>query len=175
MDSSKPDFSPPFAVASTPAPGTIYHSVIDAMGRLVVHAGPGVYSAHIAQMVADALNGATASPLVLRGALYDLATAIEANMKGGGYIGAGARGDHIDQLGRALAAANTYLRGPAPTNTAAHRLVSTIEATGGLVAYRDGTHAPLGDRDWIDLGDAYIAACAELKREPVIGEDLRHE
>lgn len=51
-------------------------------------------------------------------------------------------------------------------NTAAERLVSTVNATGGALRFTDGTVAPAGDPDWIDLGDAYLAACAELVQEP---------
>lgn len=47
-------------------------------------------------------------------------------------------------------------------------LIRTIEATGGIVRYADGTAAPVGDRDWIDLADAYIAACGELGREVLV-------
>lgn len=47
-------------------------------------------------------------------------------------------------------------------------LCNTIEATGGVIAYHDGTHGCAGDRDWIDLADSYLRACAALGREPMI-------
>jgi hypothetical protein len=47
-------------------------------------------------------------------------------------------------------------------------LIETVESTGGVISYEDGTHAPAGDPDWIDLGDAYLRACLEHGREPVI-------
>lgn len=49
---------------------------------------------------------------------------------------------------------------------AAARLVSTVNATGGVVQYPDGTIAPVGEPEWTDLGDAYMAACTELGIEP---------
>lgn len=55
--------------------------------------------------------------------------------------------------------------------TAAERLVSTINATGGAISYPDGTTAPMGDPDWIDLGDAYLAACSELGQDPILTPD----
>ena len=47
-------------------------------------------------------------------------------------------------------------------------LISTINATGGVLAFPDGTHGPCGDPDWIDLADAYLAACAETGATPMI-------
>jgi hypothetical protein len=57
----------------------------------------------------------------------------------------------------------------------AELLVATIEATGGLRQFRDGTVAPQGDPEWIDLGEAYLLACAELQRLPVIELDLESQ
>lgn len=51
------------------------------------------------------------------------------------------------------------------------RLISTIENTGGVIANPDGTHAPVGEDEWIDLADAYLAACAEAGRTPKIFQD----
>lgn len=45
--------------------------------------------------------------------------------------------------------------------------VRTIEVTGGIVKKRDGTVAPAGDEDWIDLGDCYLRACDALGQQPV--------
>lgn len=52
--------------------------------------------------------------------------------------------------------------------SAAQRLLDTINATGGCLQYPDGTVAPQGDPDWIDLGEAYLAACAELGAVPIL-------
>jgi len=42
------------------------------------------------------------------------------------------------------------------------------ENTGGLE--NDGV-SPVGDPEWIDLGDVYIKACAALDRKPMIEKD----
>lgn len=59
--------------------------------------------------------------------------------------------------------------------TSAERLIATVESTGGLIAYPDGTFAPCADPDWIDLADAYLAACSETGRQPKISDDQREE
>lgn len=46
--------------------------------------------------------------------------------------------------------------------------ISTIEATGGVVEDQHGNVAPGGDHDWLDLGEAYLAACQSLGREPLV-------
>jgi hypothetical protein len=51
---------------------------------------------------------------------------------------------------------------------AAQLLIETINATGGLLEFSDGTYAPRGDPEWIDLGEAYLAACAEKASTPVV-------
>ena len=43
-----------------------------------------------------------------------------------------------------------------------------IEMTGGVGINAKGNHFPLGDEDWIDLGETYIKACKALGREPLI-------
>jgi len=45
-----------------------------------------------------------------------------------------------------------------PFVAAAQKLVRTVSATGGLVKYSNGTIAPAGDPDWIDLGDVVLTA-----------------
>jgi hypothetical protein len=50
----------------------------------------------------------------------------------------------------------------------AHRLIDTINSTGGLVAFANGTYAPQGDPDRLDLGDTYLAACREKAVDPVV-------
>lgn len=45
-------------------------------------------------------------------------------------------------------------------------LIDTIRATGGVVPVGDGLHAPAGDEDWIDLAEAYFAACEAMGEEP---------
>lgn len=67
---------------------------------------------------------------------------------------------------------------PAPTDpktAALDRLCSTIEATGGVITFKDGNCAPEGDPEWIDLGDAYLAACEALGRKPKIRPARKYE
>lgn len=52
-------------------------------------------------------------------------------------------------------------------------LIDTIEATGGVVETETGNYAPVGDPDWIDLGDAYVAACQVIGRLPKVAEEDR--
>lgn len=47
-------------------------------------------------------------------------------------------------------------------------LVRTIDATGGVVRFNNGLHAPNADLDWIDLGEVYIAACRDHGIEPLV-------
>jgi hypothetical protein len=51
---------------------------------------------------------------------------------------------------------------------AARKLVETVAATGGLIKYPDGTFAPAGEPEWIDLGDAVLALQSLL-----IGEGIK--
>ena len=57
---------------------------------------------------------------------------------------------------------------PAELRAALDTFIDTIEATGGCVRDQDGHVAPEGDPDWIDLGEAYVRACAALGRTPLI-------
>lgn len=57
----------------------------------------------------------------------------------------------------------------AATGTSSRQmLIATVEAVGGVRPNPDGTYSPLGDTDWIDLADAYLTACHECGREPMI-------
>jgi hypothetical protein len=47
-------------------------------------------------------------------------------------------------------------------------LVSTIEATGGVIEDEFGNTFPEADHDWLDLGEAYLAACQALGRQPLV-------
>ena len=53
---------------------------------------------------------------------------------------------------------------------ALRNFIDTIEATGGVVTNEDGFVAPAGDHEWVDLGDAYMVACAALGEEPMMAE-----
>lgn len=57
------------------------------------------------------------------------------------------------------------------TKTASERLIDTINVTGGVIQFPNGTFGPAGDPDWIDLGDVYLAACEENGVKPLIVPD----
>jgi hypothetical protein len=46
-----------------------------------------------------------------------------------------------------------------------------IDQTGGVVVTEEGLHAPVADRDWVDLGETYVKACKALGREPQIATE----
>ena len=50
-------------------------------------------------------------------------------------------------------------------------LCRTVEATGGVFITADGCYAPVGDWDWIDIGQVYADACGGLGRLPMVVED----
>jgi hypothetical protein len=49
--------------------------------------------------------------------------------------------------------------------------IGTIEATGGIYRDRKGWACPVGDPEWIDLGEAYLQACRALKREVLVADE----
>ena len=54
-------------------------------------------------------------------------------------------------------------------DAALKRFIRTVEAVGGLERV-DGELRPVGDPEWLDLADAYVAACAVIGKAPVIAE-----
>jgi hypothetical protein len=58
-----------------------------------------------------------------------------------------------------------------PYRKALEQFVRTVEATGGVIRSESGCYEPLGDPEWIDIGDAYVEACAVLGREVLLIED----
>jgi len=54
---------------------------------------------------------------------------------------------------------------------ALEKFVGTVEASGGILVNSKGHHLPAGDPEWLDLGDAYMDACAVLDRIPVTTQD----
>ena len=60
---------------------------------------------------------------------------------------------------------------PETTEESLMEFIKTIEDTGGVALNAKGLYEPLADRDWIDLGDAYVNACEVLKRKPMIEEE----
>lgn len=55
-----------------------------------------------------------------------------------------------------------------PKVAALDGFVRTIEATGGVVRLPSGHHVPRIDPDWVDLGEAYLMACAAIGRQPMV-------
>lgn len=55
--------------------------------------------------------------------------------------------------------------------TVSEMLIDTVNATGGIAYGGDGNPYPLGDPDWIDLADVYLAACQEAGVAPKVVED----
>jgi len=47
-------------------------------------------------------------------------------------------------------------------------LIDTVNATGGLVSFANGTYAPQREPHRIDLGEAYLSACAEKRVAPIV-------
>ena len=42
----------------------------------------------------------------------------------------------------------------------------TVEAAGGVERDEMGLYAPVGDPDWVNLGEVYLDACLALDRLP---------
>ena len=48
---------------------------------------------------------------------------------------------------------------------------STTLPTGGVERDEMGLYAPVGDPDWVDLGEAYLDACLALDRLPKLAKE----
>ena len=57
-----------------------------------------------------------------------------------------------------------------PCRQALCQFVQTVDATGGVFRDESGCHAPLADPEWIDLGEAYVQACAALGRDIILAQ-----
>lgn len=51
---------------------------------------------------------------------------------------------------------------------ALEEFVDDINVTGGVVEDEEGLICPVGDPEWIDLGETYMKACEALDREPKV-------
>ena len=58
--------------------------------------------------------------------------------------------------------ANPLNASPAALARVLRLFVDTIDATGGVETDHDGSVSPVADPEWVDLGEAYIQACALL-------------
>ena len=47
----------------------------------------------------------------------------------------------------------------------------TVDAAGGVDRDEMGLYAPVGDPDWVDLGEAYLDACLALDRLPKLAKE----
>jgi hypothetical protein len=56
---------------------------------------------------------------------------------------------------------------------ALEELIDTINATGGVFMDSQGVVCPKGDKEWYDLGTAYLKACTVLKRRPKLDRKYR--
>jgi hypothetical protein len=94
------------------------------------------------------------------------------------------RQEALDKLVKALDhstarnALSTALGGEVRLSLAEDGLIGffqAIESTGGVIKLKTGCHVPVGDEEWIDLGEAYLAACAAFDRGPMIVARDDHE
>jgi hypothetical protein len=51
-------------------------------------------------------------------------------------------------------------------------LISTVQATGGLVHLSDGSYGCAADEEWLDLADAILAAKQALENETGVVAEL---
>src|SRR5713226_4599789 len=61
---------------------------------------------------------------------------------------------------------------PTPLTDALKALISTVQATGGLVHFSDGSYACAADDEWLDLADAILVAKQTLENEAGIVVEL---
>ena|SRR5713226_9574692 len=61
---------------------------------------------------------------------------------------------------------------PTPSTDALKALISTVQATGGLVHFPDGSYGCAADEDWLDLADAILVAKQTLENETGVAVEL---
>src|ERR1700674_531376 len=61
---------------------------------------------------------------------------------------------------------------PTPSTDALKALISTVQATGGLVHFPDGSYGCAADEEWLDLADAILVAKQTLENETGVAVDL---
>lgn len=98
--------------------------------------------------------------------LRELASAQAVSQRQARHLARPAPRNLLDRL------AATTARRLRSTRDAADLLITTINVTGGVVAFSDGTHAPQADPEWIDLAEAYLRACEEKGVEPLVHRDI---
>src|SRR6266849_3294832 len=61
---------------------------------------------------------------------------------------------------------------PTPSTDALKALISTVQATGGLVHFSDGSYGCAADEEWLDLADAILVAKKTLENETGVAVEL---
>ena|ERR1700674_902162 len=61
---------------------------------------------------------------------------------------------------------------PTPSTDALKALISTVQATGGLVHFPDGSYGCAADEEWLDLADAILVAKQTLENETGVVTEL---
>ena len=69
------------------------------------------------------------------------------------------------QRAKALLESVPSVQPPTPSTDALKALISTVQATGGLVHFPDGSYGCAADEEWLDLADAILAARQALENE----------
>jgi len=64
------------------------------------------------------------------------------------------------------------LETPTTSTDALKALISTVQATGGLVHFPDGSYGCAADEDWLDLADAILVAKQTLENETGVVAEL---
>ncbi|MFI5093746.1 MAG: hypothetical protein ACHQIK_09915 [Candidatus Acidiferrales bacterium] len=71
----------------------------------------------------------------------------------------------------AIVPPNDEIRGTPKTSTDALKaLISTVQATGGLVYFPDGSFGCAADEEWLDLADAILVAKQALENDGIVVE-----
>jgi hypothetical protein len=74
--------------------------------------------------------------------------------------------------GRRLQSNGTQSKPSATSIDALKALISTVQATGGLVRFPDGSYGCAADEEWLDLADAILAAKQALENETGVVVEL---
>src|SRR5713226_3189466 len=69
------------------------------------------------------------------------------------------------QRAQALLVSVPSIELPTPSTDALKAVISTVQATGGLVHFSDGSYGCAADEEWLDLADAILAAKQTLENE----------
>jgi len=76
------------------------------------------------------------------------------------------------QRAQALLTSVPAIEPPTTSTDALKTLISTVQATGGLVHFPDGSYGCAADQEWLDLADAILAAKQALENETGVVVEL---